>query len=815
MKLLDFIAANVHRSPDVIAIESEGIKMTYAELWEASDAAANRMPHVAGMAVAIQLNNSLDFVVWLLAVWKKDGVAVPVDVHSSKGMTKLIIEKAQPVVWISRGRGGVELEKTTTRIPCHSFAAGIINVIFTSGSSGEPKAVMQSNSGMKFFAGYFGKVLGIREGTRVSWLYSPAFSASMMDILSVFLHGATLVAFDLPLKGIYHAEQWLQSANLEVLHTVPSVFRVWLQKKNAERLFASLRVVDLGGELITKSDVNQWLSVKSGEAKLFNHLAATEASVIAMEELSDASILENGWSHFAVSVDLVDDNGKIVEASESGKIRLTSPFISPGYLGASEAQQKAFLTSENGESRSFVSDDLGQWSGKNLRLLGRSSRRIKIRGLAVDLDEIENSISVVPGILDAAVVQHSKFAGQLVAWLVVGPQFHLDATAMRSTLKEDLPDYAIPTFWENLDAIPLNANGKRDLKLLSEKPLKTCSPLGELKGNFEILIGQWFQEAIPELSTALESSLDFFEAGGDSLAFGHFHAKFEAAAGKNVPQNLLLGDTKIKGLATLLSQLRKKELSVQWNQVLMQLRSADNGLPVFIVHGRDGEAFVSPFFLEQIEHNRPVYAFRIHGMSLEEVSGLKTCHDLAHVYVREMKRVQPHGPYSLVSLCIGYKVAMCMAKILKGQGETVLPIAFFDPPFVSNLPVRWLRFISFKRRLQNVFLGLTFQFSSGRDVEFVNGINPDMNWAMLEKRNRIIWRFLRLLHKCEMDDFVQPGILFLSESTSRAPKPSCFKHMNEVLVAKNHEEVIDVRNSVFAMQWKKFEREILNQVSEK
>lgn len=803
MQLIEAIKRQVEQTPDARAVVSQGRSLTYAELWKASVELASNLGDIQNSAVCLQLPNSVEYVVWLLAVWQGGGVAVPVDTEAPRGLIESIKEKTRPSYWIESE--GATVSKTLLKDGA-SYPSELANICFTSGSTGAPKAVMQSTSGIAYFAQHFAEKLRIKPGMHVSWLYQPAFSATFMDILGCLISGATLFAYDLRKMGIHHCSEWLKSSNIQILHTVPSVFRVLVQRNDAKKIFESVVSVDLGGEPVLDSDISNWLPIKSADAILFNHLAATEASVIAMQAVHTTQDLSQGWTEFAVDVAIVDGDGSPTDTT--GRIRLSSPYLSPGYVNPTPVQLAAFSSEASEKTIHFITEDLARWENDSLRLEGRIGRRVKLNGLAIDLDEIEALLIQHPLVKEAAVVQHDLLGKKPVAWLVPSTE-RIDFKSLKEHLAHHLPPYAIPLKWEILPEMPLNPNGKRDLFKLQSKPFSPEVQCGlQGKSDYEVLISKWFVQEIPTLSANPEPTANFFEIGGDSLAWGGLHARMEKSCGAEIPIHSMLKDPTVRGLGQILKDAHLGRMSSQIDQVLVQIREGD-GLPLFIIHGGYGEAFLSPAFADLVDSNRPIFAFRALGMDWNQIQNIQTVRQWAQIYLDELLRVQPTGPYSICSLCIGYTLALNIADLLEKAGETVLPIALFDPPFQINETWRE-QYVRMKRWVLFKVFGKK-QLAS-RNVGFTNGLAHEMDDNAFSIRTHKIQKFYRLYRTFDASDLLitNQGCCFSAGATVRKRAPIGFAEWPRVIIGTKHEDVLKVNNPAFIKAWKEFEKESLN-----
>lgn len=171
---------------------------------------------------------------------------------------------------------------------------------------------------------------------------------------------------------------------------------------------------------------------------------------------------------------------------------------------------------------------------------------------------------------------------------------------------------------------------------------------------------------------------DFFLLGGDSLMGAELQARLAEACGVRVDS--FHATATVAGIA---AGIRSKRLSPTPRAldipVLVPLWSTGDETPLFIVHGRNGQAFVSPLFMHLLGNDQPVWSFQARG--LDGVSAPHASVEaMADEYLGELRRVRPHGPYFLGSLCAGVFIVTVMSRRLRAEGETVLPLLLLDPP---------------------------------------------------------------------------------------------------------------------------------------
>lgn len=707
------LAAVAKGAPADIAIVEREARMRYDELDRDASAIAQRVLAASGGrpgVVALLFESKLETIRAIAGAARSGRAYVPLDARDPEARLRFVLEDSEPVVLLAeaglaaRARAlapaGCRVVETAgvdhgdrSPLPVVSPDA-LLYVHYTSGSTGTPKGVRQTHRNVVHFADAYANALRIRPGDRLALLATMSFAAANSDVFRALLHGATLCAYDLRRDGIPGLADWLDRERVSVLHLPPTAFREMAHRLAPERLLPHLRTLHLGGEPVHGSDVELFRRHTLAHCVLVNQLASTETGVVAQYVVDHRvppieGLVAVGRCVDGMHVEIRRDDGTLAAIGEEGEIVVCSAHLSPGYWRRPDLDAAAFFCAQEAPAgRRYRTGDIGRIEADgNLRYLGRKGSRVKIRGHSVDPAEIEAALSRCPGVAKAAVAVLEKAPAEsvgLAAFVVPADERARDPQRIRRFLADRLPPYMWPAEIACVDAFPLTATGKVDRNALVVSRSSAPGPARCVRSpadDFERTIAGLF-EALLRIGP-IDRDDDFFLLGGDSLLAVELQIRLRDAFG--VPAERLHEDATVRGIAfgvrrELASPPRSRPMPV-----LISLWRGGRATPLFLVHGRNGQAFVSPHFLQILGNDQPVWAFQARGLdgSSDPHASVEA---MAEEYLAAMRRERPQGPYFLGSLCAGAYVVAVMARMLRRDGETVLPLLLLDPPNSVHQP---------------------------------------------------------------------------------------------------------------------------------
>jgi len=352
-------------------------------------------------------------------------------------------------------------------------------ILFTSGSTGEPKGVIITLACLEHFISWMLAEQQFSKSAEVFLNQAPfSFDLSVMDLYCSLATGGTLFSISRDLienpKKLYCA---LAASGVTTWVSTPSFAQMCLvEDKFAEAMLPHVRRFLFCGETLATQTADQLLA-RFPQAQVWNMYGPTEATVATTSIHIDAATLEKysplpvGRVMAGTKIFIVDENGAELPANERGEIIITGPNVSPGYAGRPDLTARAFF--EHRGVRAYKTGDLGRFRDDLMFFEGRIDEQIKLSGYRIELGDVEANLRALPSVRDAVVVPviKSGAAQSLTAFVTLlarneTSDFKL-AHNLRSQLSKRLPVYMLPRKFIFLDTFPMTANGKVDRAALT------------------------------------------------------------------------------------------------------------------------------------------------------------------------------------------------------------------------------------------------------------------------------------------------------------------------------------------------------------
>ncbi len=706
----------VERTPEAVAVIFEGQSLTYRALNRRANQLAH---HLRGLGVGpdvlvgLCVERSLEMFVALLGILKAGGAYVPLDPHlPSQRLAYLLRDIGTPLVLVQqRWRDGVIrsldpahpspriliLEELPTLLvaatsanpPCINTPDHLAYVMYTSGTTGQPKGVMIPHRGIvRLVINPDYVALAPRD---VLLQFAPlAFDASTFEIWGSLLNGAKLVV--LPPGPVDYRELGgaITRHGVTTLWLTAGLFHEMLEY--APAALARVRQLLAGGDVLSPAKVRSYLELP-GHGRLINGYGPTENTTFTCccgfdraEQIGESVPL--GRPIAGTQVYILDRHGQPLPVGVTGEIYTGGDGLARGYLNAPTLTSERFIAdpfSLDPRARLYKTGDLARWlPDGNIQFIGRLDQQVKIRGYRVELGEIETVLRAQPEVREAVVLLREDTPGdrRLVAYLVAHSDKKPDESTLRTRLGATLPDYMLPNAFVWIHQLPLTSNGKLDRKALPApesgvegKPGDTDQPINI----FELELLRLWRRLFHREDIGRNDS--FFDLGGHSLLAARLTTEIDKLLSCKLPISALFQSPTV---ASLTRRLTAENWTPPWKS-LVPLQPLGAKPPFFLVHGWGGDVFVFLGLAQQLAPDQPAYGLQAVGLDGKLARHTTLEHMAAH-YVQEIRSFQPEGPYYLGGYSMGGLIAFEMAQQLHRQGQRVALLALFDTVPICVIP---------------------------------------------------------------------------------------------------------------------------------
>jgi amino acid adenylation domain-containing protein len=560
--------AQAERTPHAAALLLGDARMTYAEL----DARANRLAHLlrargigAERTVAVLMEPSMERVVALLGILKAGAAYVPVDpAYPADRVAYMLHDSAAALVlaqgrWMDAVPGGVEAlaldapgaldGQPADRPESIESMDGLAYVIYTSGSTGRPKGVLVRHGSLANLLAATREAFGVRAGDVMPALASHAFDISLFETLLPLTSGAAvrLVARERVMDVPALVDE---VADCTLLHAVPALMRQIAHAERGAPRLKHLRRVFVGGDLVPAALLAEMReALPSAEAHVL--YGPTEATILAsIHPVPADGAVEGhpiGRPLANVRLYVCDAGGNLQPVGVAGELWIGGSGVARGYRGRAALTAEQFVPDAFGAAggRLYRTGDRARWRADGtLEFLGRIDEQVKIRGFRIEPGEVEAVLRGHDGVRECAVVAREDVPGdrRLVAY-VAGDA---DADALRSHLREHLPDYMIPAAFVSLDALPLTPNGKVDRRALPAPDFSAEAYVAPRTPTEEVVAEIW-RELLRVDRVGVRDG--FFALGGHSLMATRVISRLRERLDAEVPLAALFEAPRLDGFA--------------------------------------------------------------------------------------------------------------------------------------------------------------------------------------------------------------------------------------------------------------------------
>jgi amino acid adenylation domain-containing protein len=714
MSTRQFLPIQPSKNPAAIAIKDAARELTYEQLNTQVNQLANYLSKQGVQPeslVGIYADRSIDLVIAILAVLQAGGAYVPLDPAYPPARLAAIIADTQLQLVLTQSHLVPDLKQPELDLPelnlilldtdwskvarespelvaVATTPANLAYIMYTSGSTGKPQGVQITIGQVECYLQAVNQVLNIQADDIYLHSASFSFSSSIRQLLLPLAQGAKVVITSKEnTTNLFSLIELIQTEQITVFDTVASVWNYILiglaemdEAQKSRLMNSRIRLLTFSGGLLTAQLLERVRSQFQQSPQIVNIYGQTETIGVCAYQIPAESIGNTGYAPVGIAYShnqlyVLDDRLQPVATAQTGELYVSGASLARGYLNNHQLNDRKFIPNPFSQEKQsawlYKTGDLARYlPDGNLEIVGRQDFQVKIRGMRVEIEEIETVLTQHPAVQQAAVVGKENSAGEtiIVAYIVPNcPQ--IDVSDLRSFLKTKLTDYMMPSAVEILDALPLTPNNKLDRKRLPEPSRENLTVVAP-RDDLEHQLVQIWEQVLDLKNIGIDDN--FFDLGGHSLVALQLFAEIEKIWHKKFLLAVLLESPTIAGLA----QVIRTGKTPDWSPVVL-LKPSENKSPLFCVHPLGGNLFDYHTLSKILDIHRPIYGLQPRGIDGKQ-QPYERIEDMASYFIQSIKTIQPQGPYFIVGYSFGGIVAFDIARQLTEQGEKIAFLGLID-----------------------------------------------------------------------------------------------------------------------------------------
>lgn len=681
--------------------------------------------------IGIYMDRSAEMIAGLVGILKSGCAYVPLDTSYPEDRIKYMLKDSKVKCTLTTEKRSAELEGITDSLidienilhasrslPIQKSAPKLAYMIYTSGSTGRPKGTMVAHKGVVNRILWMQKHYGISQEERGLHKTPLSFDYSVFEIFSTLCTGGALVlAKPEGHKDSSYLAGLIKEHQITTLFFVPTMLQEFLKALEAGSITTIKRVM-CSGEPLTSQIKDSFF--RMFDAELYNQYGPTEASVevTSFACRREDAVVRIGRPMSNTKIYILDDNLHPSGIGVPGEIYIGGLGLAAAYHGKPSLTAESFIPSPFSSlgERLYKTGDLAQYSPEGeIEYIGRKDSQVKMRGLRIELSEIESIIREQPEFKEGVVIYRKDDlspSGMLVAYVIPENGEQLNEKEAKRILRKSLPRFMVPERIILMEELPVNPNGKLDrsklpapmLGSVSERDITPATSVMERK------MVKIFQQILGVDQIGIHD--DFFELGGNSLNVVHLMGQIEKMLGQKIPLDVIYEKPTIheileeatgrNSITGRINAFTKNELTSRHGELFTEV--TDLGPTLFFISEMEAiyqssmipqatdlaEAIGSDYRIIAIQP--PPFVKNLEEADLRKVGTLIdelaepyiNLKEIAQLTVKGIRKIQSQGPFIIGAQSTGCMLALEVVKILEIEGEEIETLFLIEDNAISE-----------------------------------------------------------------------------------------------------------------------------------
>ena len=549
-------------------------------------------------------------------------------------------------------------------------------IIYTSGSTGKPKGVVISHDGACNTIIDINTKFEVSTEDRIIGLSSMCFDLSVYDIFGAFAAGATLVIVE-DQRDVMELYQLVNEQKITIWNSVPAIMEMLVNNMDKPLKESALRLVMMSGDWIPLN-LPVKIQEKFNNPQIISLGGATEASIWSI--YYPVQRIDETWKSIPYGMPLANQTFYVLNyemevcpIGVEGELYIGGRGVALEYANEIEKTKYAFIEHpqfgklyRTGDYGAWIQDD--QTKELYIEFRGRKDQQVKIRGYRIELEEIENCLISHDFISQAIVMQQTNAQGinALVAYYITDEE--LTDEELKIYLNRYLPEYMVPSYFVELEEMPLTDNGKINKKALPKINVEVGNKYVAPTNEIERKICKIWEKILHIESVGITDN--YFDLGGNSLMLATLITELNNAFNMTIPLKEIFAMSTVQGIAHYISENKEESIDIDDSILALLKREIKSDKNLFLIHAGSGEIEGYIELCNLVDMNFNCWAIRSERFNNYEPKNI-SIEELAEQYIEKIKKVQPVGPYYIAGWCVGGTIAFEMVRQLEMAGEKV------------------------------------------------------------------------------------------------------------------------------------------------